>query len=125
MKLSEALKLMKKRPKYRNRKTEYEGITFDSQKEANRYADLLVLQGQGYIEDLRLQPVFTFDIGKTLLRYDSGRAVTYRADFQYMEVQPAGDPIRVIEDVKGMRTKEYKIKRALMKSVNNITIRET
>ena len=119
MKLAEYLKL-KRKPKYHNRRVEYNGITFDSQKEANRYADLVILERQGVIELLQLQPSYVFDFNGTPLTYDSGRLVTYRADFLYKE-----NGEWVVEDAKGFRTKVYKMKKALMRAVHGIEVLET
>ena len=45
--------------KYGKRKTVINGITFDSQKEADRFRELLAMQEAGEIIGLRLQPEFT------------------------------------------------------------------
>ena len=91
------------RNKYGAIKTVVNGIKFDSKREASRYIQLKALVESGFIRDLILQPKFTFPIF-----YDSKRPVTYRADFSYV-----ADDI-VVEDVKGMITPEFKIKKALM-----------
>ena len=44
--------------KYKNVKTTVDGIAFDSQKEARRYADLKLMHRAGAITDLTLQPKF-------------------------------------------------------------------
>lgn len=41
--------------KYRNNKVEYDGIIFDSKKEAKRYAELKLLERTGRIKELRRQ----------------------------------------------------------------------
>ena len=41
--------------KYHNKKTEVDGIIFDSKKEANRYIELKMLERAGKIHDLQLQ----------------------------------------------------------------------
>jgi Protein of unknown function (DUF1064) len=48
------------------------------------------------------------------------RAVEYRADFVYRD--KVGE--LVVEDAKGVRTKDYVIRRKLMLSVHGIRIRE-
>lgn len=45
--------------KYHNRKVTVNGITFDSQKEADRYLELMLLLKAGEIDRLKLQPEFT------------------------------------------------------------------
>ena len=70
--------------KYRNKRTEYDGIKFDSIKEKNYYIKLKLLEKSGKIKDLKLQvkfelqPSFKFK-GKTI------RAINYVADFTYYE----------------------------------------
>lgn len=92
--------------KYHNQKTVIDGITFDSKREAQRYAQLLLMQRAGVIEGLRLQvPYILID------KSDKGRAVKYIADFVYFDCQKRHE---VIEDVKGMRTDVYKLKKRLM-----------
>ena len=105
--------------KYHAKKTELDGITFDSKKEANRYAELKLLERSGAIHNLRRQvryeliPAQKKD-GKTI-----ERACHYIADFVYEE-----NGKTVVEDVKGFRTKEYVLKRKLMLRVHGIEVRE-
>ena len=57
------------------------------------------------------------------LCYDSGREVTYRADFSYIE-----KGVYVVEDVKGgeaTKTPVYKLKKALMRYFHGIEIKES
>ena len=44
--------------KYRSQKATYNGITFDSKRERDRYIDLLLLERAGEISELRLQVPF-------------------------------------------------------------------
>lgn len=100
--------------KYKNRKTTADGILFDSAKEAGRYQELKLLERAGMIHDLRRQVKFELipKCGKEL-------PCCYIADFVYTEGGRT-----VIEDVKGVRTKEYIIKRKLMNWRYDIQIRE-
>ena len=107
--------------KYRSRKTVVDGITFHSKKEAARYSELKLLEKAGVIKGLHLQPRFKIKIGGIQLRFDSGRKVTYIADFQYLDVE--ADTF-VVEDVKGYRTRDYKLKKAMMRAMG-IEITET
>lgn len=121
------------RSKYHAKKVTVNGITYDSKKEANRHAELLLLERGGAITDLRRQVQFillpahyeAFErYGKKGQRLKDGRrcverAVFYVADFTYKQ-----DGKLVVEDVKGIRTKEYIIKRKLMLHINGIKIRE-
>lgn len=105
--------------KYGNKKTEVDGITFDSQAEARRYKALKLLERAGEIQSLELQPVYELVPSVTL--YGRKRtAVRYKADFRYIH-----NGQTVVEDVKGMRTPVYNLKRHLMKAVHNIEIKET
>ena len=111
-----------KASKYGNRKTAFDGKVFDSMKEANRYRELLILQRTGKIKDLDRQvkstllPNQTDGNGKTV-----ERAVNYYADFVYTDTATGK---QVVEDVKGIRTAEYIIKRKLMLSRYGIKIIE-
>lgn len=112
--------------KYGNKKTKRGALTFDSQREAARYDELLALEAGGEITDLRLQPEFTLQEGFTRLDGERVRALRYRADFLYRERVEEGADTRwrlVVEDVKGFRTKEYSIKEKLMAG-RCITVRE-
>ena len=83
--------------KYHNTKTVADGIKFDSKLEAERYAQLKMLERAGVIRDLELQPEYELipsfrKDGKTW------RRTVYKADFRYILAE--GDRI-IIEDVKG------------------------
>ena len=111
-----------KASKFGNRKTVFNGEVFDSLKEANRYRELLILQGTGKIKDLNRQVKFTLlpsqkdTNGKTI-----ERPINYYADFVYTDTATGK---QVVEDVKGIRTAEYIIKRKLMLSRYGIKIIE-
>ena len=94
--------------KYHNRKTEFNGILFDSKKEAQRYAELKLLEKAGKIKDLIIQPKFVLQEG-FVLNGKSYRKVEYIADFAYLR---GGES--VVEDVKGMKTEIYKLKKKLL-----------
>lgn len=93
--------------KYRNKKIEVDGILFDSKKEAERYKTLCLLEKAGMISRLEMQTKF-----ELVPKQNGERAVTYKADFYYFD-----NTIHswVAEDVKGYKTKDYIIKRKLMK----------
>ena len=119
--------------KYGNKKITFDGITFDSRKEYNRFRELLLLEKAGAIQDLQLQVKFElipaqYEVveryGKIGQRLKDGRKCiekecAYIADFVYFE-----NGVKVVEDTKGMRTKEYIIKRKLMLYIHGIRIRE-
>lgn len=92
--------------KYRNQPTVVDGHRFDSRKEAARYQQLLLMQRAGVIEGLRLQvPYVLIDKSK------HGLAIRYIADFVYFDRERKQT---VIEDVKGVRTDVYLLKKRLM-----------
>lgn len=105
--------------KYHARKTTVDGIQFDSAKEAKRYTKLRDMQEAGEIEGLRLQVPFeilpSFECEG--VKY---RGMKYIADFVYYR-----NGVRVVEDVKGVKTPEYKLKRKLMAYMNHINIKES
>ncbi len=106
--------------KYHAQKTILDGITFDSRAEATRYTELRLLERAGEISSLVLQPEFELIPGYTK-NGRKVRAVKYRADFQYTD----RDGKTVIEDVKGVRTKEFAIKKKIFEwKYQNLTITE-
>ena len=107
--------------KYKSVRTTVGGITFDSKSEARRYSELRLLEREGQISDLELQP--SFILAPSVRFHDAKRtkpALKYIADFEYME-----KGVKIIEDVKGMQTPAFKIKRHLLKTIHNIDVRLT
>lgn len=105
--------------KYRNKKWELDGKTFDSQREARRYQELRWLLRTGVITDLQMQVPFELIPSQRVGGKVVERPVKYVADFVYTE-----NGERVVEDAKGVRTKEYVIKRKLMLYEFGIQIKE-
>lgn len=122
------------RSKYGAKKTQCAcGHTHDSKKEAGRCDALHLLLRGGKIDSLEFQkdylliPALYKEI-ELSERYKSGKnkgqpktkrvceekKVVYRADFVYIDKETGNT---VIEDCKGMRTKEYILKRKLMKQL--------
>ena len=115
--------------KYHNRKCTVtlpesgKQVTFDSEREARRFGELRMLLRCGQIQDLRLQVNCTLQEGYTTADGERVRPIVYRADFTYRE--RTGDGWRpVVEDVKGVRTKEYNLKRKMMLAKFGVNIRE-
>lgn len=113
------------RRKYGNRKCEFEGITFDSRKERDRWIFLRDAQNRGEIEDLERQvtyeliPKITERVTVHLKTKDKEvdrfvqRPVTYTADFRY---RFQGET--VVEDVKAspkMLPPEYILREKLFR----------
>lgn len=118
-KLGVKVPVQKSKSKYNARKVRLDGITFDSKAEAKRYAELVLLQKSGVISDLQRQVEFTLIPAQKIDGKCVERACKYKADFVYLE-----NGKRVVEDVKGIKTKEYIIKRKLMLYVHGIRIKE-
>lgn len=129
---------MKKR-KYGNKKITVNGITYDSKREYLRHRELLLLQRTGAITDLQRQVPFELipaqfkkiPTGEVYKRGDKAgqpkmkrvcleQSVKYIADFVYFE-----NGVKVVEDAKGKRTRDYIIKRKLMLYIYKIIIKET
>lgn len=104
--------------KYGNIKTiTSDGIKHDSQKEANRWCELKLLERAGKISGLQRQVKF-----ELIPKQDGERAIYYIADFVYHNAE---DGKMVVEDVKGFRTKEYKLKKRMLLYFKGIKIKET
>ena len=82
-------------------------ITFDSLREARRYDKLYLMARQGLIHNLTLQPKYELQ-AKFECDGIKHRAISYVADFRYTY-----DGVTVVEDVKGMLTDVYKLKKKL------------
>lgn len=89
-----------KKSKYRNERVEIHGRTFDSKLERARYAELLELEKAGHIRELQCQ----------VQVYLSDADILYKPDFKYFDVD-LNDYVH--EDVKGMETAVWRIKRRL------------
>lgn len=112
-----------KKSKYNNKKIVADGIEFDSKKEAKRWQELRNLERAGVISDLERQVRFEL-IPSQKIKVDgktetAERPVSYVADFVYFE-----NGEKIVEDTKGVRTKDYIIKRKLMLFVHNLKVRE-
>ena len=126
-------KVKKKVIKYHNGKVETPEGRFDSQREYMRWCVLKRLQEDGVITDLERQKKFTLipaqrepDTRGKRGGLKKGKVIerecSYIADFAYYDKK--ADKY-VVEDAKGIRTKDYIIKRKLMLWVHNVRICET
>jgi len=99
--------------KYGNAPMRVGGRLFHSQKEARRYQELKALEGGGLISGLECQVRYHLDVAGV-------RVCDYIADFRYQR-----DGAEVVEDVKGVRTREYELKSRLMLACFGIEVLET
>ena len=106
-------------------------ITFDSKKEMQRFIELRYMEQAGLIDDLQRQVKFVLipaqrepdtvgkrggvKKGKTI-----EKEVSYIADFTYTDKEGRF----IVEDVKGVKTPEYVIKRKMMLYFHKIRIKE-
>lgn len=104
--------------KYHAQPTRVNGIRFDSKKEAERYEQLLLLERVGQITGLELHPRYAL----YALAQDGTvtKVADYIPDFRYVE-----NGRTVVEDVKGVRTPVYRLKKRWMLAQYGITILET
>lgn len=92
--------------KYRAIKTDcLHGHTHDSKKEAARCNDLHDMEAKGEITELRQQPEYPCVINGKII-------CVYRGDFHY-RVQD----LDILEDVKGMQTDTFRLKRKLVEAL--------
>ena len=105
---------MKRSGKFNAHRTEVDGITFDSKKEALRYMELKILSKTGHISELKLQPEYPMIV-------NGHKVCAYRADFRYVE-----NGKTVVEDVKGYKKNPlYALKKKLLFACYGIRICET
>lgn len=106
---------MRRPAKYGNKPTFVDGIRFSSKHEATRYSELRLLERAGDIGALRLQPRYKLVV--------NGKHVcTYVGDFEYFPADPRLGV--VVEDAKGFKTPEYKLKAKLFEALHGFPIRE-
>ena len=115
------------RHKYHAVATWVDGIKFPSKAEARRYQHLRLLERAGAIRGLEVQPCYLLEA----VNPSNGEVTpvgVYRADFRYQEIQQPldGSPRSrtVVEDVKGMRTVVYRLKKRMVEGQYGIQIQE-
>lgn len=100
--------------KFGARRTEVDGFWFSSKLEANRYLQLSMMEKAGEIKHLSLQPKFPLVV-------NGDKIAVYIADFEYIDCRTGA---KVVEDTKGFRTREYKLKKKLVRALYSIEIQE-
>jgi hypothetical protein len=115
---------VEKKSKYHNEKVVFHNIKFDSKKEANRYAELLLLRQSGEVSKIELQPRFDYEIhyqrpakeihfGGSLVK-----TAFYKADFRVFY----RDGRVEVEDVKGTSTAIFRRKQKIIEKLYGIEI---
>ncbi len=89
-----------------------EGKRFDSKAEHRRWVALRLLEQAGEISDLKHHPRYPLIV-------NGQKVCTYEADSAYIE---SGE--QIVEDVKGVKTPVYNLKKKLMKILHGIDVRE-
>lgn len=98
-----------KKSKYGAIKTQIDGHTFDSKKEADYYIELKLKLKAGEIKGFCLQPTFILAAG-----------LKYKADFIVFNNNGTSEII----DIKGFRTKEYITKKKIFEDKYKLKIIE-
>ena len=112
-----------KRSKYGNVKTEAGGFKHASKKQALRWVLLRQWEREGKIRNLKREVSFPILV-------KGEKICDYRADHVYETVTHdfCGGNVtiwdQVVEDVKGVKTDVYKLKKKLMRAVHGIDIKE-
>lgn len=102
-----------RRNKYNAKKVVHDGHKFDSIREGKRYLELKILERGGEIKNLELQPRFDFELNNVKMGF-------YKADFRYID-----NGVSIVEDVKGMKTPVYNLKKKMLRAHYGIEILET
>lgn len=113
--IAEYQELTKPKNKYFAKRTEVDGILFDSKKEAERYRQLKILERCGHIRNLNIKPRFPIVINESLI-------CEYEADYSYFDMRKGET---VTEDCKGCKTPVYKLKKKLFEAMYGRRILET
>ena len=106
--------------KYHAKKTEIDGLVFDSKKEAEYYSLLKMQERMGRISGLKLQ--YRYQIINSAIDHKGKKLppIYYIADFVYWD----SDAKLHVVDVKGFKTPVYKLKKRLMLELYDIDIEE-
>ena len=106
--------------KFNAKPTTVDGIRFASMAEARRYSELKMLEKAGEIAHLTLQPTFPLYVWDCEKKQDV-QIGKWIGDFQYWDVAQGKV---VIEDVKGVKTSVYRLKKKIVEHRLGISITE-
>jgi len=109
-----------KNQKFGAQRITVDGITFDSKREAKRWAELKLLERAGKIIELRRQVVVPLEGRHGPLQARKGRQMRITVDFGYVEVATGQS---IYEDAKGMPTRDYEVRRAVA-AAQGVEVRE-
>ena len=98
--------------KYKNKKIQIDGFTFDSKLEGKHYSQLKLLERAGEIEELELQVKFNLIVHDIKIGF-------YKADFKFFDLKE--NKQRVV-DSKGYDTPVSKLKRKMVKAIYGIDV---
>ena len=97
--------------KFRNIITEIDGIKFDSKAESQRYGELNMMLRGGLIHGFEMQVPYDLEVNEIhICRYIADFVVTWP------------DGVITVEDVKGVQTPDFKLKKKLMWAIHGIKI---
>jgi hypothetical protein len=99
--------------KFGAKTTVFDGITFDSKREAEVYRDLKLLERSGRVSGFERQRKFDLIVNGKIIG-------TYRADFAFIDHDQDGR-FRVV-DVKGVVTRDFKRVQKIIKAIYNIDV---
>jgi len=88
-----------------------DGIVFDSKAEALRYQELRLLERAGRVVCIERQTEYVLVPAYTRRDGTKCRGTRYLADFRYVDTSTG---CTVVEDVKGVATEAYRIKRTML-----------
>lgn len=100
--------------KYGAEATIVDGTRLDSKAEAERFKTLRLCVRAKTISRLAVHPVYDLRVAEVLI-------ARYEADFAYLDHETG---LVVVEDVKGVRTAAYRMKRKLMLACHGIEVVE-
>jgi hypothetical protein len=106
---------LQRQHKYNAKRTVVDGHSFPSRREANRYAELKLMERGGVVTGLEIQVRYPLEVNGMLIAH-------YVADFKYFLVK---ERLWIVEDVKGFLTDTYRLKKKLVKALYGIDILET
>lgn len=110
-----------KQNKYKNKKVQYDEMTFDSKKEYSYYLKYKLMEQAGEIHDLKMQVPFTL-IETFKLQDKTYRKTIYKADFTFIDKEGKYHVIDVKSKVT--RTQVYQLKKKLLAWKYGIEIEE-